>query len=96
MSHVQEPGTAHRFAVGDHVRVLRERADGNPRTPHYARGRVGTVVVVHGVIENGLDHRGLYPPLCTVQFDIAELTGRQGSEVVTADLHEEWLTPADG
>lgn len=88
--------STHRYAVGDRVRVLRNQPSGNPRTPRYARGRVGTVVALHGQIPNPLDHRGLYPPLCTVRFGLDELTGQPSRDMVTADLHEEWLEPAPG
>jgi hypothetical protein len=57
-----------RFGVGDRVRVLDDVPGGNPRTPHYLRGRTGTVVRAHGVVENPLDHRDTYPPLYTVVF----------------------------
>jgi nitrile hydratase subunit beta len=84
----------HRFGVGDRVRVAEHAPGGNPRTPGYARGRTGVVAALHGVIDNPLDHRGRYPPLCTVVFTITELTGRQSRDRVAADLHEEWLEPA--
>lgn len=76
------------------MRVLRDRPDGNPRTPSYVRGRTGVVVALHGQIPNPLDHRDLYPPLCTVRFALQDLTGRPSRDFVAADLHEEWLEPA--
>jgi hypothetical protein len=84
----------HRFAVGDTVRVLEHVEDGNPRTPRYARGKVGVVTHLHGVIDNPQDHRGRYPPLCTVEFKLADLSGHPDDDLVAADLHEEWLEPA--
>jgi hypothetical protein len=75
-----------RFRVGDRVLVLADVPGGNPRTPGYLRGRTGTVVRTHGVVENPLDHRDPYPPLYTVVFTLPD-----GDEIV-ADLHEEWLT----
>lgn len=90
------PQRGHRYSVGDRVRVLADVPDGNPRTPAYARGRTGTVVAVHGQITNPLDHRDLYPPLCTVRFALQDLTERPGRDFVTADLHEDWLEPAEG
>jgi nitrile hydratase subunit beta len=84
----------HRYSVGERVRVRDNRPDGNPRTPGYVRGKVGTVIALHGQIPNPLDHRDRYPPLCTVRFELHELTGRQSLDCVTADLHEDWLEPA--
>ena len=82
--------TADRFRIGDRVRVLADVPDGNPRTPRYLRGRTGTVVQAHGVVENPLDHRDPYPPLYTVLFPLPG-----GHDETLADLHEEWLEPAD-
>lgn len=78
-----------RFGVGDRVRVLAAVPGGNPRTPRYLRGRTGTVVRTHGVVQNPLDHRDAYPPLYTVVFPLPG-----GRDEVLADLHEEWLEPA--
>jgi hypothetical protein len=83
-----------KFNVGDSVRVRRENPDGNPRTPNYVRGKQGVITEIHGVIPNPLDHRGLYPPLYTVMFDLREVFGRAGDEKLCVDIHEEWLEPA--
>ena len=83
-------GELGRFRKGDRVRVLVEVRDGNPRTPHYLRGRTGTVVVRHGVVVNPLDHRDPYPPLYSVLFEVSG----QAPDELLADLHEEWLEPA--
>lgn len=85
------PSRAHRFRVGDRVRVLAENPRGNPRVPTYVRGRAGRVVALHGIVENPLDHRDAYAPLCTVVFDLAELSGVATGDEVAVDLHEEWL-----
>lgn len=74
--------------------VKRENPAGNPRTPMYIRGRRGVVVDVHGVISNPHDHRGLYPPLYTVAFDVAELFGEASQDKLWVDVHEEWLEKA--
>jgi hypothetical protein len=79
--------------VGDRVRVRDGRPGGSPRTIGYVRGKVGTVVALHGQIPNPLDHRDRYPLLCTVRFEFQELTGRPSRDCVTADLHEDWLEP---
>lgn len=83
-----------RFAPGDRVWVRHECEGGNPRTPHYLRGRVGVVTEGHGVIVNPLDHHSPYPPLYSVAFRVEDLAGPQGRDLVIADLHDEWLEPA--
>ncbi len=83
-----------RFKVGDRVRVRQEQPGGNPRTPGYIRGVTGTVLTLHGVIDNPLDHRGHYPPLYTVMFEVHEVFGRPGDGKLCLDVHEEWLDPA--
>ncbi len=85
---------APRFGSGDRVRVLRENLGGNPRTPRYTRGKAGVVVTCHGEVVNPLDHRGVYPPLYTIVFDVADLFGGDSRDVVAVDVHEDWLEPA--
>jgi nitrile hydratase len=77
-----------RFSLGDRVRVLDDVPGGNPRTPHYLRGRTGRVVAFHGIVVNPLDHRQPYPPLYSVAFAMPD---DQGADEVIADIHEEWL-----
>jgi hypothetical protein len=84
-----DPGTPHRFRVGDRVRVRTEVAGGNPRTPPHVRGRTGVVVACHGVIVNPLDHHDAYPPMCSVAFVLAD--GPGGRDELVAEVHEEWL-----
>ena len=83
-----------RFNVGDRVRVKGENPNGNPRTPRYVRGKTGVIASVHGVIDNPLDHRELYPPLYTVGFEIREVFGRLTDDTLWVDVHEEWLEQA--
>ena len=54
------------------------------------RGQVGQVVSLHGQMENPLDHRDVYPPLCTVAFPVPE----HERDRLYVDLHEDWLEPA--
>ncbi|HLQ35571.1 MAG TPA: SH3-like domain-containing protein [Chloroflexota bacterium] len=84
----------HRFKIGDHVRVLESNPEGNPRTPLHIRGKSGTVAALRGTMENPLDHRGVYPPLCTVEFRVGEVFGGESTDKVLLDLHEDWLEPA--
>ena len=79
----------HQFRVGDRVRVKTAHDSGNPRTPRYVRGQVGQVVRLHGQMDNPLDHRDVYPPLCTVAFQ----AGVQQQDRLYVDLHEDWLEP---
>ncbi len=83
-----------RFKVGDRILVKQDEPTGNPRTPKYVRGKRGMIAAVHGVIDNPRDHRGLYPPLYTVQFDLGELSPQADGDSVWVDIHEEWLQPA--
>ena len=84
----------HRFHVRDRVRVKRANPAGNPRTPAYVRGKEGVVIALHGSIVNPLDHRGVYPPLCSVLFSVREVFGGASQDTLSVDLHEDWLTPA--
>jgi nitrile hydratase len=82
---------AHRFHIGDRVQVKAANSAGNPRTPHYIRGKSGVVTVLHGNIVNPLDHRGVYPPLCSVLFEVREVFGGASRDTLSVDLHEDWL-----
>ena len=84
----------HRFNVGDRVRVKSENPVGNPRTPAYVKGKAGVIAALHGVINNPLDHRDLYPPLYSVIFDVREVFGASSSDKLSVDVHEDWLERA--
>jgi hypothetical protein len=90
----QVPDLPNRFAVGDRVRVKTHRPGLNPRTPKHLWGKAGTVVELHGYTSAPHDHRGYYPFLYTISFEVSEITGRPSRDRVAADLHEEWLDPA--
>ena len=81
----------HRFRIGDRVQVERANPAGNPRTPIYIRGKSGVVTHLHGKIVNPLDHRGVYPPLCTVLFHVGEVFGNASRDTLSVDVHEDWL-----
>jgi nitrile hydratase subunit beta len=89
------PEPMHRFHVGDRVQVERANPAGNPRTPAYIRGKSGIITELHGSIVNPLDHRGVYPPLCSVLFQVREVFGGVSRDTLSVDLHEDWLAPAD-
>ena len=84
----------HRFHVRDRVRVKRANPAVNPRTPAYVRGKEGVVIAQHGSIVNPLDHRGVYPPLCSVLFSVRDVFGGASQDTLSVDLHEDWLAPA--
>ena len=88
------PRAEHRFRTGAAVQVERENTKGNPRTPHYIRGKRGVVTVLHGRIVNPIDHHGVYPPLCSVLFKVRDVFGGTSTDTLLVDLHEEWLQPA--
>jgi nitrile hydratase len=87
-----------RFAVGDRVRARNTHPHGHTRLPRYARGRLGTIVLVHGTyvfpdsnaMYGGEDPQWLY----TVRFTAAELWGRDERQTVSIDAFEPYLEPA--
>lgn len=81
-----------KFKVGDPVVVAAENPTGNPRTPRYIRGKRGVVGMVHGVLENITDHRGIHQPLYTVKFDLSEVSTCNDQDSIWVDVHEEWLS----
>jgi nitrile hydratase len=83
-----------RFKPGDRVRVRQENPEGNPRTPVYIRGKQGVVSLVHGQMENPLDHHDVYPPMYTVAFKVGEVFANGSPESLHLELHEDWLEPA--
>jgi hypothetical protein len=81
-----------KFKIGDPVVVAAEMGDrNNPRTPEYIRGKRGVIGLVHGVLENPKDHRGLYDTLYTVRFDLSEVSPCHAQDSIWVDVHEEWL-----
>jgi nitrile hydratase subunit beta len=91
-----------RFKPGDRVRVDDRVPIGHCRTPFYLRGKIGTVVHVHGAFRNPEDLAYYRPglpeiPLYLVRFPQAQVwADYQGpaGDTVAADLYEHWLTPA--
>ncbi len=94
-----------KFAAGDRVRVADRwpEAGGGKvhvRTPHFVRGRAGTVERVMGEFANpeslafggdGLPKLALY----MVRFERGALFPgtASGRETLTADIYESWLEP---
>ena len=81
-----------RFKIGDAVVVAEENPSGYPRTPRYIRGKRGVIGLVHGVLENIRDHRGIHKPLYTVRFDLSEVSACHDPDSIWVDVHEEWLS----
>ncbi|HEX4194267.1 MAG TPA: SH3-like domain-containing protein [Stellaceae bacterium] len=83
--------TSPAFQIGDRVRVKSVEPAGNPRTPIYIRGKTGVVIGIHGRIDNPVDHRGIYPPLYTVEFEVREVFGTASADRLAVDIHDDWL-----
>jgi hypothetical protein len=81
-----------KYRIGDPVQVAAENPTGNPRTPHYIRGKRGVIGSVHGILENIRDHRGIHKPLYTVKFDLSEVSACREQDTIWVDVHEEWLS----
>jgi len=84
-----------KYKIGDAVVVAAENPIGNPRTPHYIRGKRGVVGLVHGILENVRDHRGIHKPLYTVRFDLSEISTCHDRDSIWVDVHEDWLIPLE-
>jgi nitrile hydratase len=86
----REPPRPARFAAGDRVLALNIHPPGHTRLPCYVRGRVGTVVLVHGaqVFPDSRAHgRGDDPQwLYTVCFDARELWGANADPTLTVSV----------
>jgi len=89
-----------RFAEGDRVRARTMNPPTHTRLPRYVRGRVGTVVLVHGchVFPDVNAHGGGEDPqwLYTVRFDGRDLWGpdTDPTVAVSVDAFEPYLEPA--
>lgn len=109
MARADERAAAARFRPGEAVRVRAERpaisaGREHIRTPHYVRGRNGTVTEVMGPFRNpeglaageeGLPEQVLY----RVLFPQARLwAGYAGapSDTLEVEVYEHWLEPAHG
>lgn len=91
---------APRFKVGDRVRTIVINPAGHTRLPRYARGKVGTIEMLHGahVFPDTSAHgQGEQPDwLYTVSFAAPELWGRDAdpTSTVSVDAWEAYLEPA--
>lgn len=88
-----------RFRSGDRVLVRQVDAIGHTRAPRYVRGRVGTVIGVHGhhTLPDDVVARIAEPrteAVYAVQFPAQTLWGA-GNHVVTVNLWETYLEPPE-
>jgi nitrile hydratase len=94
---VREVPDPPRFAVGDQVLVADVHPPGHTRLPRYARGRAGTVHVVHPAFvfpDTNAHGRGEHPQhVYAVRFPAAELWG-SGDHSVLVDIFESHLEPS--
>jgi nitrile hydratase len=83
-----------RYRTGDRVRTSTVDPDHHTRLPHYARGRLGTVIGGDGVHPLAdLSARGVQQPqqVYLVRFSARELFGH-GDHSVTLSLWEDYLS----
>jgi hypothetical protein len=94
----REAPRAARFAVGDRVRTRNTHPHGHTRLPRYARGRVGTIELVHGTHvfpDSNARFAGEDPQwLYSVRFTARELWGADTPDSVSIDAFEPYLEPA--
>jgi nitrile hydratase beta subunit len=89
-----------RFAVGDRVRARSMHPPTHTRLPHYVRGHVGVIELLHGAHvfpDTNAMGQGEQPQwLYTVSFDGRELWGDDGDASVTisVDAWDSYLEPA--
>ena len=94
----REAPRAARFAVGDRVRTKNLHPRTHTRLPRYARGKAGTIELVHGchvfpdsnAQQLGEDPQWLY----TVRFSAAELWGNDDAASASIDAFEPYLQRA--
>lgn len=97
---VEKAEVARGFAVGDTIRVKNNHPYRHHRAPRYVRGRVGRIVIDHGVFsfnDSNSEYQGHQGQHCyAVEFPSAELWGNDGDETssVTIDLFETYLVRA--
>jgi len=86
-----------RFKPGDKVRALNINPVAHTRLPRYVRGKLGTVVLDHGVFvfpDTNVDLKGEKPQhVYNVSFDATELWGEDASskDKLRIDLFEDYI-----
>jgi len=88
------------YAVGDRVRVRNDHPFHHTRAPRYTRGRLGEVVIDHGVFvfpDTNSEEQGEAPRHCyAVRFSARELWGAEASphDSLCVDFWEPYLEKA--
>ncbi len=96
----QREGPAPRFGVGDPVRTTNTHPTGHTRLPRYARGKWGTILLVHGpqaLPDRHAHGQGECPEVVyNVRFDGREIWGASAEmgTAISIDLWESYLEPA--
>jgi nitrile hydratase len=96
----RQPDLPPRFQAGAAVLTRNEHPTGHTRLPRYARGKRGTINLVHGtfVFPDSQAHgQGEQPqPLYSVRFEASELWAHSAEprQAVLLDLWESYLEPA--
>lgn len=96
----REVSVAPRFTVGQRARARNIHPTGHTRLPHYARGKLGTIHLDHGIYvfpDTNADSLGEKPQhVYSVWFAARELWGEQasGSDVVYLDMWDDYLERA--
>jgi nitrile hydratase len=86
-----------RFSVGDEIRVLNNHPYHHHRAPRYIRGKLGRIVIDHGVFnfaDSNSEYEGEQPQHCyAVEFSGRALWGDDAEEgsTVTIDLFETYM-----
>lgn len=89
-----------KFKVGDKVRAINKNPLGHTRLPRYARGRVGTIQIDHGVFvtpDTVAHGKGEHPQhVYSVSFGATELWGADASprDTVRVDMWDDYLEAA--
>jgi nitrile hydratase beta subunit len=96
----RDPQLPPRYKVGQLVKARNQNPAGHTRLARYARGKIGTVMIDHGVYnfpDTNAHHQGpKRQHVYAVRFKARELWGEGASprDVVMADLWEDYLEPA--
>jgi nitrile hydratase len=103
VSAVAGAAQAPRFRAGERVRVRNVFSPGHIRTPHYVRGKCGTIERFVGFFKNpeelaygrsGLPARALYRVRFAQSHVWSDYAG-PAADTIDIDLYEHWLQPED-
>ena len=95
------PAPAHRYSIGDPVRVKSAMPPGHRRTPMYIRGKTGTIERICGAYPNpeelaygfdGLPLKVLYRVRFAQKHVWENYTGPV-NDIIEMEIYEHWLDP---